>query len=417
MDNLTKAIVDALLCVGSDKRGTIYVTVPITTGLREFQLMRELKCDRQVLRERHRDRWIAEVKVPNEADAEAYSLMVQLQNPDKLVLNPAALQVDGWSQQQYSSMWDLVLAQFCHKLVVTPDWAFSVGARHEVQQMLNYGREVTDMFGNRLTSDSIDEADKFATEQLFEMGWTKDEVSSVLPQLKFPPFPIVGSEPKSDRGDFDDAVKWVIEERAWQNRDPIFKDRERTERDGPKAEKGLWDAKLRKYFEMAREHGPKSEEGRTHILTYVSLAVAMMEQVSSVFGPFPEPGFGRGEKLRVSRLHAPEVNPSQRHAVIMAWLLREYYYVREKYPKEEDDRATLDGIGDNSWWVRQLDSYWIWAHSYGLDNPKGRQALGKFTSTAMGLAASCIRLYGVPPHPRRLTADELRAKGLFDIDD
>jgi len=233
----------------------------------------------------------------------------------------------------------------------------------------------------------------------------------------YPPFPTSGTEPKSDRGDFDEAVKWIIDERSWQNRELNFNDRERTEKDGPKAEKGLWDAKLRKYFERAREHGPQSVEGRVHILTYVSLAVAMMEQVSSVFGPFPEPGFGRGEKLRVSRLHAPEVNPSQRLAVTMAWLLREYYYVREKYPVDEDDRATLEGIGSNSWWSRQLDSYWIWAHTWGLDDPRGRQALGKFASTAMGLASSCIRLYGVPPSPRRLTAEELRAKGLFDIED
>jgi len=264
---MTKAIMDALLCVGTDKRGTIYVTVPITTGLREFQLMRELRCDRAALRDRHRERWISEVKVPNEADAEAYSLIVQLQNPDKLVLNPAALQVEEWSQQQYSAMWELVLAQFCHKLVVTPDWAFSVGARHEVQQMLNYGREVTDMFGTRLTSKSLDEADRHATDQLLEMGWTKTDIEGVLPQLKYPPFPTSGTEPKSDRGDFDEAVKWIIDERSWQNRELNFNDRERTEKDGPKAEKGLWDAKLRKYFERAREHGPQSVEGRVHILT------------------------------------------------------------------------------------------------------------------------------------------------------
>jgi len=414
MDITTSAILDALRSVGSSK-GIVYVTVPITTGLREFQLMRELACTREELRSdpTKRERWTKDVKEANEADAEAYSLMVQLQNPDRLVLNPAALQVEGWTQSQYSAMWNEVLSEFCDKLVVTPDWAFSVGARHEVQQMFSLNRAIVDVFGNPLTSDSVEKADTLAKEQLLEMGWERAIADEMLPPVHVPKMRKVVARPFAN-DDFDSAVKWLIDARSWQNRIQALPDRRRTEVDGPRAERGLWRKKLDKYLDLAREQGIDTPEGGTFLLAFVSLAIAMMEEVSTVFGQFPEPGKSTGDKIQVSRINAPEMSPNQRLAVIFAWLLRELFYVRTRFPEDVDDENTRQGIGRDSWWSRQLNIYWIRAHQAGLDTPKGRQALGKFTSTAMGLAVSRIRLYGIPPKPKRLTAEELRDLGLFE---
>jgi len=414
MDITTSAILDALRSVGSSK-GIVYVTVPITTGLREFQLMRELACTREELRSdpTKRERWSKDVKEANEADAEAYSLMVQLQNPDRLVLNPAALQVEGWTQSHYSAMWNEVLSEFCDKLVVTPDWAFSVGARHEVQQMFSLNRAIVDVFGNPLTSDSVEKADTLAKEQLLEMGWERAIADEMLPPVHVPKMRKVVARPFAN-DDFDSAVKWLIDERSWQDRLQALPDRRRTEVDGPRAELGLWRKKLDEHLELAREQGIDTPEGGTHLFAFVSLAIAMMEEVSTVFGQFPEPGRSTGDKIQVSRINAPEMSANQRLAVIFAWLLRELFYVRTRFPEDVDDENTRQGIGPDSWWSRQLNIYWIRAHQAGLDTPRGRQALGKFTSTALGLAVSRIRLCGIPPHPRRPTAEELRDRGLFE---
>ena len=119
MDQITRAILDSLRCVNG-LNGIVYVTVPITSGIREYKILKELSCTREDLRSRYRDRWINEVVRPNEADAEAYAFMTQIQFPNKLVLNPAELRVENWGQGDYTNMWNQVLTDFCDVLVITP---------------------------------------------------------------------------------------------------------------------------------------------------------------------------------------------------------------------------------------------------------------------------------------------------------
>lgn len=410
MDAVTKAIVDALKCVGANK-GTIYVTVPITSGLREFTLMSNLGIRDRSIRNRFRDRWIREVKEPNEADARAYTLMVQVQSPNRLVLNPAELQVSDWSQKQYNDMWDAVLAEFCDKLVVSPYWAFSSGGRMEVQRMFLLNRRVEDLFGNPVTKVVVEEADRKVHEQLADMGFSSEEIQGLLPPVKIPAA-TVGVTRFEDH-DFNDTIKWILEERQWQNRVQSFDDRLRTDRHGAKDENGEWRVMLDKYFEQARQTGVETDEGRTKLLVFVTLAVAMMEQVGVAFGPFPEPGVSSGEAITVSQLNAPDMTAEQRLALALAWIAREERYVRSRFSEGHDDENTKEGLGNNSWWYRQLRLYWHKAHQQGLDTPLGRRYLGKYVSTAFGLAMSVVRLYGSPPKPTRKTAEELLSRGLF----
>ena len=379
--------------------------------------MRELNCrDRRELRESHRDRWLNEVKAPNEADASAYTLVVQILHPDRLVLNPAELQVEQWSQKQYTDMWDLVLLNYCDTLVVSPDWAYSSGGRLEVQRMLDLGRPVRDIFGTRLTRASIEATDRRVRQHLESMGFDLADLGKLLPEVTVPVGSRVEFELFGDRA-LNSVIKWVVEERQWQSRVSSFKDRERTINDGPKSEHGEWAKLFDKYLLAARVEGVGSEAGGTKILIYATLAVAMMEQVGDVFGPFPEPGVSSESHIAISQLHAGRMTADQRMALAIAWLSRELDYVREKYSPQEDDDNTKMGIGVESWWYRQLRKFWVRAHQYGLDTPEGRRQLGKFASTACGLAMSHVRLFGVPRYPTRLSADELRDRGFFDTED
>jgi hypothetical protein len=405
MDITTNAILDAVKCMGGDQ-GIIYVTVPITTGLREFNLMNDLKCDRSTLRIQHQERWLNEVKRPNEADAEAFALMVQLQYQDRLVLNPAALQVEGWSQDQYTSMWNQVLAEFCDTLVVTPDWAFSNGARLEVQQMFVLGREVVDVFGKRLSVEAVKNANELAFQKLNEMNWTKERIDEMLIPMKIPRVSGM-SYRRFAHTDWNAAIKWILEERKWQRRIEDFRDDQRTTNDGPRGRSGEWYQLMNKYYSRAQELGIHTELGGMNLMIYVTLAVAYLESVIHVFGEMPEPGMGSGAPLRMSRVNVPSMEPNQRLALAVAWLRREYFYTSEKYPSDIDDENTEFGITTGTWWDRQLKIYWDRAFEKGLDDPAGRQALGKFVSTAMNLATSRFRIYGKPQFPKRRTAEEI----------
>lgn len=413
VDPVTRGILDSLECLGAN-RGTIYVTVPITSGIRQFKLMADLGCRSSAeLREKHRERWLAEVKKPNEDDARAYTLMVRILNPDGLVLNPAEIEVDGWSQDQYNNMWDEVLVNFCHTLVVTPDWAFSRGGRLEVQRMLALGRSVVDVFGKPLTKSLFEKTDDQAKQQLKDMGFSDGQIGEYLPPIVFPKGGIKQPPLFGDTA-FDDTVEWIIVERTWQNKVGDFPDRERTKKHGTRDENGEWAAVLDKYFQRARSADLATPEGGCDLLTFVTLAVAMLENVTALHGPLPEPGVKSHVSPTINQLHSPDMTPNQRLAMAMSWLSREKNYLREKFSQDEDDDNTRAGLGNDSWWYRQIRKYWVRAHQHGLDTPDGRRQLGKYVSTALGLAISRVHIWGVPPHPKRRSADELRERGFFD---
>ena len=411
MDEIGDAIIDTLRCVGAEK-GLVYVTVPITTGIREYQMMRILTRSREDLRRDFHDRWETEVKAANEADAKAFTTMVQLLNEDRLVLNPAELQITKWTQLQYTELWNEVLTKFCDKVVLTPNWAFSNGARQEVQRMLLLGRPVVDVFGTQVTGTQIAAADNEARATLVDFGWSSSEAETLLPRIAVPQdTPLMRRARSSGQ---DDTIKWLIQARRFQNRIPDLGDRERTLHDGPKAENGSWKTKMDKYLDRAHSSGIASPEGGTHLLSYVSIAIAYMEQVAEIFGPFPEPGYSSGDPVNMAREVLASSDSNQRLAVAIAWLLREMHYVRTKYSENDDDDNTRLGLSKESWWTRQLYFYWMQAHKEGLDTPRGRRMLGKFTSTAMGLASSRVRLFGLPPQPQFPPPETLRQRGIFD---
>jgi hypothetical protein len=370
--------------------------------------MNELGMTREEVRSKHKTRWREEVVQPNETDAEAYSLIAQLQFPDRIVLNPAMLQVVDWTQDQYNKMWNEVLRQFCDVLMVTPDWAYSYGARKEVHEMALLGREIVDMFGNSVKFSSLNEATEQAEQRLLGMGWSKEFIDQTLPPmtLKGTSVLLMRQPPHSA---WNEAFTWIVSERRWQRAVPDFNDDDMTRADGKNPVNGLWEQKLQKHREMAADEGIDTVHGGIHLLQFVALCVAMMESVSRVHGPFPEPGLPSLE-IREGRWFSEGIDKNSLLAVVLAWLRREYFYTVEKYAASDDDENTREGIASASWWNRQLKIYWNKMCQQGLDTPQGRQMLGKYTSTAMNLATSRIRVYGKVASPDRLSFEELEER-------
>jgi hypothetical protein len=370
--------------------------------------MNELGLTRQEVRTKHLARWREEVVQPNEADAEAYSLIAQLQYPDRIVLNPAMLQVVDWGQDQYNEMWNEVLRQFCDVLMVTPDWAYSYGARKEVHEMALLGREIVDMFGNTVKSSSLNEATEQAEQRLLGMGWSKEFIDQTLPPMTLKGTSVLLKR-QPPHAAWNGVFTWIVSERRWQRAIPSFNDDDMTRTDGKNPANGLWEKKLHKYREMAANEGIDTVQGGIHLLQFVALCVAMMESVSRVHGPFPEPGLPSLE-IREGRWFSEGIDKNSLLAVVLAWLRREYFYTVEKYDVSEDDENTSEGIASGSWWDRQLKIYWDKICQYGLETHQGRQMLGKFTSTAMNLATSRIRVYGKVASPDRLSFEELEER-------
>jgi hypothetical protein len=318
------------------------------------------------------------------------------------------LQVVDWTQDQYNKMWNEVLRQFCDVLMVTPDWAYSYGARKEVHEMALLGREIVDMFGNSVKFSSLNEATEQAEQRLLGMGWSKEFIDQTLPPMTLKGTSVLLKR-QPPHSAWNEAFTWIVSERRWQRAVPDFKDDDMTRADGKNPANGLWEKKLQKYREMAADEGIDTVHGGIHLLQFVALCVAMMESVSRVHGPFPEPGLPSLE-IREGRWFSEGIDKNSLLAVVLAWLRREYFYTVEKYAASDDDENTREGIASASWWNRQLKIYWNKMCRDGLDTPQGRQMLGKYTSTAMNLATSRIRVYGKVASPDRLSFEELEER-------
>lgn len=88
---------------------------------------------------------------------------------------------------------------------------------------------------------------------------------------------------------------------------------------------------------------------------------------------------------------------------LLMWLTAErqrYSDVKYSDKKECDSHIQEDGgIGDDSWYWGFIGNYLKRAQLMGLDQPNGRQALGKAIVTLMDALESSIRVFGPMPQP------------------
>jgi hypothetical protein len=78
-------------------------------------------------------------------------------------------------------------------------------------------------------------------------------------------------------------------------------------------------------------------------------------------------------------------------------------YADKKFDEEKRHKLDLDmkdfGLTEEGLWPVHITNYLKRAQLLGVDTPKGLQALGKFTVTAIAMFESAIRVYGKPPMP------------------
>lgn len=281
-------LLQAFAAAGAEGR-LVYVSVPITSGRRELSLMKELGCSTSdQLRLLHRDRWRAEVLLPNEAEAAAIADQVRAASPSSaVVVDPSKMYVSGWEQDDYNGFWVRLVQRFAQRLIATPDWVFSKGARQEVSYAVSKEIEVADISYRPLLRDELLEADHSARASLRQWGLSESVVQRYLPPLEFedPPIP----QPTAASSVFE----WLIRERHYQLEKfgPELDDAHTKEGLG---EEGWWWQQLVSYYARSKILGVDIPVGRQAIAKFTATACGLLESIVRVYGPLPPPGVSSG---------------------------------------------------------------------------------------------------------------------------
>lgn len=275
------------------ERGLFYLSVPITTGRREFELMRDLDVDRRTLRESHRDRWLESVVRPNERDALLWTdLFSESVGLGHLVVNPGRLQRDEWTQEHYDDVWTGLLKRFPAKVVATPEWAYSRGARVEITLALDLGLTVLALDGRVLTAADLAEDRDAADSRLASWGFDPKEM---LPALVFAPAATAGEHgARPPEYDAMQVFSWLIRERNYQlGKFGVEQDDTHTRVDGL-SQTGWWWRQLLNYYHRASVLGLDTVNGRQALAKFTATACGLTESAVRVYGALPDPGYPSG---------------------------------------------------------------------------------------------------------------------------
>lgn len=118
-------------------RSCVYVAVPITSGLRLWELaLRVGLTNVDYARHRYPVEFESQVLLPNIHDAEMLEFQVKQMFPEAQVVNPATVEMPGWSQGQYRRAWKDFITRFVTTIVVSPNWQYSHGCVVEVVHAL-----------------------------------------------------------------------------------------------------------------------------------------------------------------------------------------------------------------------------------------------------------------------------------------
>ena len=114
-----------------DGRTAVYVSAPITTGLRFAEWRSGLVQDdvrHSSLKAQHRER----VVIPNIAAAREVVRRVRRTFSETVVIDPTALpDLPGWGQSEYRELWRHVVERFAKIVVFVDGWQFSEGCCYE----------------------------------------------------------------------------------------------------------------------------------------------------------------------------------------------------------------------------------------------------------------------------------------------
>jgi len=144
------AALEGIRCAVADATPT-YLSVPVTSGPRFVDWLR--RPDRPTRgTPDYSMRHEIEVVRPNIAAARDHARAARRRWGDSPLVNPAALNVPGWTQGDYLRLWLAFVETDAARIVAAPGWALSSGCVLEVAAALERRRQVHLLDGSALNA-------------------------------------------------------------------------------------------------------------------------------------------------------------------------------------------------------------------------------------------------------------------------
>jgi hypothetical protein len=282
-------LVQAMVAAGVSGRNVVYVSVPITSGIREVELMRKLGLRSSIdARGADPDLWTREVFDANVRDALLSATRVRdaaWLPKGAIVVDPSRMSISGWDQDDYNRFWVRLVAEHVRYLVATPGWEYSRGARTEVGYALTFAADqlqVVDQDGRPAASEKLVAQAEQARTTLIERGWSKAEVDRYLP-------PLALQRPELAPSAQSQTFEWLIAERRFQVRQFGSEHDDRHLREGGLDPAAWWSTQLARYLERVRAGDLSDVATRIELAKFAATAVALLESAIRVHGPIPRP--------------------------------------------------------------------------------------------------------------------------------
>lgn len=396
-------------------RGIVYVTVPITTGKSHFILMNELGCSSDEVRANFSERWRTEVFDRNMNAAESWAEQARNSFPKRVVLDPSRLFIREWGQPEYYELWQRVIVDFADVVVATPDWAFSNGARAEVDMAFKAKRRVVDLNGVEYSREDIVEYDQLAKELLRSWGWSEEKINASLnamdlaSQTERPPTGIVNWAR-------NEALSWVhgdLNSYEVEQRRDLGRSYYTPDSDDLRTQKGLigpdtWHEKLYGYWNRMLEKGIASNGGQLELGSMLGASIAMLRSVWRIHGALAS--HSEMELLNWKRANAKRSRPqdfdysselqlSEVKSSVWSWIQTEYTVTRKDFSESRDRQHTkeLEDGNSRAWHADIWDLHWREVQRLGFQSQEGKYQLGKFVVCIFRLFESVVAEFGSPP--------------------
>ncbi len=174
-----------LMHVVGAQMGVTYLSAAISTGYRDLSLMRELGVSKEELRQKYPLEYRERVIGPNEREAAKFAQMARELGRGRLVVNPAALTVPGWSQVDYMAFWEETIRTFSLEVILSPGWELSSGARREAAIALETGLKLLDIKGRELAAIDLMMVDTRMRSKLAAEGFVQAVIDSYVPVIDY----------------------------------------------------------------------------------------------------------------------------------------------------------------------------------------------------------------------------------------
>lgn len=80
----------------------------------------------------------------------------------------------------------------------------------------------------------------------------------------------------------------------------------------------------------------------------------------------------------------------------ITWLIEQQKIVLNRFPIQQNDLHTLEGLSAEGYWQQKFAKFLSRAELLSLESPEGRQCIAEHFATSLGLTASMWRVYGPP---------------------